>query len=306
MSNDLNKKLASATSHEEIDAILHDGPSYSRTPRAADEPTTAANADSLTKRLAEATSHQEIDAILHEGPSQSRTPIQPAEPKTYTRTETILGDPITFEAATEVELEREVAKAYKIAAEHQQPAPVVDYHKAGEDAAIRSIAQLDLELKFKRGEVSTQEYLERSGAVKDYLESQGVPIEDLRATVEENRNKAVEQSWAEATTTFLNLPGNTWPGGEKNKQILGLKLQELGLLDADDKTAAIQQAYDSMKQDGLIFANDGSGPARGPDGRFRAAAPHDASPQELLEQWKAAQPSVEDANKSFTTFFGGH
>ena len=34
----------------------------------------------------------------------------------------------------------------------------------------------ELELKFKRGEINTQEYLEQSGAVSDYLSSQGAVV----------------------------------------------------------------------------------------------------------------------------------
>jgi hypothetical protein len=130
--------------------------------------------DSINKRLSEATSHQEIDAILHEGPSHSRTPRQHKaadDPTTFTRTETIGGKPITFEATSELELERAVQGALKAAAELQQPAPVeIDYHKVGRDAAVRAAERADLDLKFKRGEISTPEYLEQSGAVKDYLE----------------------------------------------------------------------------------------------------------------------------------------
>jgi tRNA nucleotidyltransferase/poly(A) polymerase len=298
MSN-LEKQISEARSHEELDALLHQGPSNQRAPRheAAAEPTTATPSTDLTKRLSEARSRDEIDQILHEA--------KPAEPATFSRTEKIGGKDFTFEAASELELERAVQGALRVAAELQPPAPVVDYVQAGRDAAVRFAERADLELRYKRNEVSTQEYLEQSGAVKDYLENQGIPLDELRQTVEETRHKAFEQSWADATTTFLQS-GVSWPGGERNKQILGLKLQELGLIDATDKVAAISQAYAAMKKDNLIFANDAARP-RDPDGRYAAAAPPDldrATPSELLEAWKSAQPSAEAANKTFSALFG--
>jgi len=126
----------------------------------------------------------------------------------------------------------------------------------------------------------------------------------VRANLEETRHRNYELSWADATTTFLQS-GSDWPGGEKNKHILGLKIQELGLMDAEDKTAAIAAAYASMKSDGLVFSNDGSteGAARR---STRQAAPDldRATPQELLESWKSAQPSIEAANSSFSALFG--
>ena len=108
-------------------------------------------------------------------------------------------------------------------------------------ASVEAAEKAELELKFKRGEVSSDEYLAQSGAVKNYLEAQGVPLDELRDRLQEDRHREYEGSWATATTEFLQS-GNDWPGGERNKQILGMKIQELGLLNAEDKTAALNQA----------------------------------------------------------------
>jgi hypothetical protein len=187
----------------------------------------------------------------------------------------------------------------------------IDCAQAGRDAAIRAAEQADLERRYKRNEISTQEYLDQSGAVKDYLEKQGVPIEELRETVEEKRNQQFTQSWTDATTTFL-ASNSEWPGGEKNKTILGLKIQELGLIDAEDKVSAISQAFNAMKKDGLIFANDepttDKARTRGPDGRFASAAPSyldRATPQEILEAYKNGR-DPQAVNAEFSTLFGRH
>jgi hypothetical protein len=300
MTDSINKRLAEATSHQEIDAILHEGPSHERAPRtAAAEPTTVTPTDSLTKRLSEATSREQIDAILHESAA-----AEPAQPTTLKRTEIIGGKPVEFSANSELELERAVASAYKVAAELQQPLvpaePTID-------PAVAAAERAELDLQFKRGQITSQEYLDRSGAVKDYLEAQGIPLDDLRETVEQTSHKRFQQSWADATETFLHSEAaKGWPGGDRNKTLLGNKLNELGLVDADDKVAAMAIAYEALKADDLIEPVQ----PRGQDGRFRSAAPHvgdNATPSELLEAWKAAQPSAEEANKTFSTLFGkGH
>jgi hypothetical protein len=60
------------------------------------------------------------------------------------------------------------------------------------------IAKVELDLKFKRGEISTAEYLEQSGAIDSYLESQGIPLVDLQASVAEKQNQRIAQSWEQA------------------------------------------------------------------------------------------------------------
>jgi len=181
-----------------------------------------------------------------------------AEP--FTRTENIGGRDFTFEAATELELERMVNNAYKVAVNVQQPTVEGVREDPAAAAAAKAAAEqsivdkAELELKFKRGEITADAYLEQSGAVKTYLEKQGVPLDELKRSIEDGRSRGFEQSWADATQDFLkSAAGRDWPGGDKNLNIIGLKLQELGLVDAEDKVAALAQAYASMRQTGVIF-----------------------------------------------------
>lgn len=182
----------------------------------------------------------------------------------FIRTENIGGQEFTFEADSELELERAVNNAFKVAYavkdtyDASVTSSVVDpavaaaaAKKAAEDAAV---FKADLELKFKRGEITTSDYLEQSGALKEYLEKQGVPLDALRESVNRTQDSAEAQSWEDATKEFLNGPaGKDWPGGDNNLEIIGLKLQSLNLVDAKDKVAALAQAYAAMKATGTIF-----------------------------------------------------
>jgi hypothetical protein len=183
-----------------------------------------------------------------------------AETTGFTRTEVIGGKEFTFEAATELELERAVNNALKIAYAVQTPAEasavaaVVDPTVAQQAAEEAAEAKVELELKFKRGEIDAATYIEQSGAMTAYLAKQGIPVEALRDAVTHNQETAETQSWAEATEEFLHSPaGADWPGGQKNLGIIGDKLAVLGLTDAKDKVAALGQAWSAMRATGSFF-----------------------------------------------------
>ena len=192
-----------------------------------------------------------------------------AAPKLLTRTENIGGVDIDFTGASDAEIDRAVANAYKVAfafrpSENTQQPPAVDpaiAQKAAEDAAAaKAAANADLELRFKRGELSASQYLEQSGAVSDYLAKQGIPVEALREQIEQSRGNKEIQSWEAATEEFKRTIGADWPGGNRNREILGYKLAELGLTDAPDKVAALGQAFAAMKASKMIFNDDGTQP----------------------------------------------
>jgi hypothetical protein len=186
------------------------------------------------------------------------------------RIENIGGQDFEFEGASEAEIDRAIVNAYKIAyavkPETKETNPTVDPAVAAAAAAKAeaddAVAKADLELKFKRGEITTADYLEQSGAVESYFKSKGLSVDELKSTIEKSRNNEVTQSWADATTEFFNTPeGKTWPGGENNKQMLVMKLAELNLTEATDKVDAIRQAYASMKSTNMIFKNEVVDPA---------------------------------------------
>jgi trimeric autotransporter adhesin len=185
----------------------------------------------------------------------------------FSRTEVIGGKELIFEGASQAEVDQMVLNAYRVwAATGGQIAEVaVDpsvAEKVAADAAAAEAARLaDLELKWKRGEVSAKEYLEQSGALASYLEAEGISLDALKESVEATQNSSYIQSWASATEQFLNH--SDWPGGEKNKAILHNTLTAMDLLDADDKVQAMYQAYARMKELGTIFPYEEGTPITG-------------------------------------------
>jgi trimeric autotransporter adhesin len=185
--------------------------------------------------------------------------------KGCTRTVEIGGRSFTFEGATEEEVDRlelnAMKVAYAYAGRESETAQVVVDPAVAAAAAQRAaendvVAKVELERKFRAGEISPAEYIQQSGAMKEYLAKEGVSIESLKAVVESNQDTRFEQSWAAAGVAFQNsTAGLDWPGGKKNQELLGLKIAAMGLTDAQDKVAAIAQAYAAMKQSGLYFPN---------------------------------------------------
>jgi hypothetical protein len=216
------------------------------------------------------------------------------------RYEVIGGKRLYFEAETSEDLNKQITDAYRVAAElqtaqEQDRQEQVTRQTNRTDAYTK--AQLDLMLKC--GQITTEQYLQESGVIADYLESHGAPVEQIVQTLQEGQSQRETQSWSDAVTEFLNsAPGAGWVGGEQNKDLIGLTIQQLGLVNAEDKVLALTQAWNVMKGKGMVF----EGP-RESEAKQVQAAMADASPAEILEAWKkgvAAQTngsyaSVEDA-----------
>jgi hypothetical protein len=97
---------------------------------------------------------------------------------------------------------------------------------ARESAELRAADNAMLELKFKRGEISTADYLKQTGAMDEYLASRGI---DVAAHQQQAQREAAEiTDWATVTTQFLKQNPD-WPGGEELKDRMAHKLEELHL-----------------------------------------------------------------------------
>lgn len=185
----------------------------------------------------------------------------------FSRTETIGGKEFTFEADSEIELERAVSNAFKVAysvrePEHKEevvatPDPAVVAAAAQKEAEDKAALKADLELKWKRGEISAADYIDQSGAMDEYLAKKGVPLEALKAAVDKNQTEQFTNSWAQATEEFLHSPaGGDWPGGERNKIQIGMQLAAMNLTDTDNKVEALTKAYAEMKAKNMVFPSD--------------------------------------------------
>ncbi len=222
------------------------------------------------------------------------------EEREFTKTEVIGGQEFTFVASSELELEQKIHDAYIVAEglKAAEPIPQVTPRsmRAKTQAEIeREIGtRSELDMQFRRGELTTAEYLDRTNAIGEYLAEKGFDVEAAAG-------KQFEQSWAQATQEFLNntTEGQTWKGGQKNMELIGNLIQSHGLLDAADKVAALQACAAEMRQKGLEFDGDMS-----PEQAIEMT--NSATPQEILEAWKEGQGGhPETANRAFIELHRG-
>jgi hypothetical protein len=178
-----------------------------------------------------------------------------------TRTISVNGVSHTLEGTDEASLTRAEVELYKQVFADVNPTRdahgrfVADQGKAAEEAAAaeaqNAVAKAELELKFKRGEISTVDYLAQSGAIEEYL---GVSAEDLRAAATEKSHQRITNDWVTATTQFMSTPeGRTWPGGERNKEKMAEILEQMG---ADPNAENLKRAYQYMKENNLLVASE--------------------------------------------------
>ena len=118
--------------------------------------------------------------------------------------------------------------------------------------------------------------------------------------MEEAAEAQQAQSWAQATEAFLNGPGADWPGGAQNLQIIGMEIaSHPELINAEDKVAALAQAYQYMKEKNIVLD-----PGITTQEQVLALADQAKSPQELLEAFKEShRGDTESANAAFISAF---
>jgi hypothetical protein len=232
--------------------------------------------------------------IPREKEPPAATKTADAAPRTFEKKGVVIaGKSFDFSAPSELELARQIASANEVAAalaSDESVTPRAPRAVAARNAEQDVLDRVDADMALRRGDISTAEYLERTHAIEDALAAKGVDVEALGA-------KQFEESWASATTTFLQGAGASWPGGTKNRALLGDKLAAMGLTDAADKVAALAAAYEALKNAGTLFDGDFS--------QAQVEAMTDkASPQEILQAWKeSVQPDVHgdatEANEAF-------
>lgn len=183
-----------------------------------------------------------------------RIPIETPEPHTFARTVVIAGQKHVLEGASELEVTRKETELFRrvFAEPITKTEPTEQPRNEGAEDAV---AKAELELAFKRGDISVLEYLQQSGAIADYLAKQGVPLEKLKAQVSSKQDEQFERSYKDATQTFIARHPE-WQGGDKNRETLGRIILEQNL-DHSDPLKALEQAYDHAKKNGLLVANPG-------------------------------------------------
>jgi hypothetical protein len=222
--------------------------------------------------------------------AQTATPADDAE-KQITKTEVIGGQEFEF-TGTQVEVDKQIAKAYRIAGAVKASQPVVPATprprvKTRAEREREIYDRTELDLQFRRGELTTAEYLDKTNAIGEYLAEKGFDVEAASLS-------QFNQNWAQATEIFINdtPEGQRWRGGEKNKEILGNLLIAHGLTEAQDKVAALRAMAKEMTEKGLEFDGDIS-----PEQLQEMT--HNMNPQEIVQAWKEKQPDPEAANAEF-------
>jgi hypothetical protein len=126
---------------------------------------------------------------------------------------------------------------------------------AAKAAADGAVAAAELELKFKRGEITTADYLEQSGAMEQFFAKKGINLSDVEESAQKAAGERITQSWQEATTEFLNSAGGSdWPGGEENKAQLSKILVEMNATEYPN-AENLRRAYAYMKENNMVKAN---------------------------------------------------
>jgi hypothetical protein len=83
--------------------------------------------------------------------------------------------------------------------------------------------------------------------IQNYLQRHGIAPEALKEISDRNYT----QAWQSAAEEFRSRHGSGWAGGNENLQQIGKMIMKLGLMDSDDKVAALEAAYAEIQKRGL-------------------------------------------------------
>jgi len=239
----------------------------------------------LEKDLNSATSYADIKSLLENAAARSgiaeRDPVsgrfvrsenppanQPeaeAEEQEVTKSVTVAGREFTF-TGTPLEVEKAIENVYAVA---------VTAHSQAVAAEPRPRTDLD----------TIADPIKN--AVYDIMRQTGF---DPQVAGQQQ----FEQSWADATSSFLNSEaGAGWPGGTRNLELAGQWIQAHGQMDAQDKSAVLAEMFNDLRTKRLLFESD----------QDAEALTTTMTPQEIVESWKNSQPDAEAANQNFLDTF---
>ena len=182
-------------------------------------------------------------------------PAMPAPLKFATTVTLSTGEKKIFEADSELELQKAQTAFFREQMLPNKPSDTVQSSAQPRDGAGKfvsaedSAARAGLDLEFKRGSITTEEYLKRSGAIDSYLESRGISLPELQQVAQQN----YASEWKSATDQFLARHPD-WEGGDANLQEAGRTLERLNLLGAPT-VESLEAAYQDMRRRNAIAKN---------------------------------------------------
>jgi len=241
--------------------------------------------DGFEARIAACTTGQEIAALMHERAVSAGLvqrdiydpnvliPVEQPVPTALAKVVRVNGVVHTIEGKNETELAQNEAKLFRaifegrvdedgdILLEQEQSTParrdaatgrfVAEQHDDADAQALEAARQAELELKFKRGELNTSDYLEQSGAIERVLAAKGIDVSLLQTASAVKIEEDFENDWASAVESFRERHPD-WIGGEENKNLLGSLIAENNLNEADDKLQALEDVYAFAVQNNLL------------------------------------------------------
>jgi hypothetical protein len=117
---------------------------------------------------------------------------------------------------------------------------------------LEASKRADLELAWKRGDITAEQYLEKSGAINTYLTEHGMNPEALTAV----SDLVYQNTWSQATEAFLNSEsGADWPGGEANLALAAQILEQSPELLNQPSVEALSTVWQYMKENNLAVEN---------------------------------------------------
>jgi len=187
-----------------------------------------------------------------------RAPEPSTAPK-FEREMTINGVTQRFAAETEAQLWKEIASAYE-ASHNAQPQQTPQQQEEERQRLAREEYEngpkykADLEIAWRTGAITSDEYLLKSGALDKYAR------ERLGIDPQEIQTQRDAQPWIDASSVFLQRHENDWPGGSDNLAVITDILESNEHLIAGDPLDALEQAYQYARENHLL--NDPVGDAK--------------------------------------------
>ena len=225
-----------------------------------------ASTEQIRELMAQAAIDQGLVVRDHYSPDVLLEVEPAATPRRFGRTVEIGGVKTIIEGESEHDLDKQAIELYRAA---QNPAktptpqtqaqPRTDDGRFAKQQQNDAVKRSELDLKFRRGELPVDEYLNQSGALDRYLEEKGVSVE----TLIDVSNQRYTQGWADASERFKNsAEGSDWPGGDANMKIIGEEIIAMGLQDSEDKFGALVAAYQKLKSEDRLVPTPGQALAR--------------------------------------------
>jgi hypothetical protein len=156
-------------------------------------------------------------------------------------------------SGTQTDIDAAMKNAFNKEAQNDQPArdrngryqaePAKDT-KLSDAEALKVADRAMLDLAWKRGELSTEQFLDRSGALDNYLASRGIDVSAQREQAREGQE--TQRSWAEAVDGFKQTEdGQNAPYSPALAKAVGEKIIALGLSDYPS-VESVQRAYNAL------------------------------------------------------------